>query len=79
MNYTEALAFLFPRVTTIRFGLDTTRQLLARLGAPHRLMPTIHIGGTNGKGSVTTLVSAALRAALTARSKSRCHSAGVSR
>ena len=60
MDYSEALDFLFPRTTTIKFGLDTTRELLARLGAPHRLMPTIHVGGTNGKGSVSTLVAAAL-------------------
>src|SRR6478735_1349336 len=60
MDYPEALDFLFPRTTTIKFGLDTTRELLARIGAPHRLIPTIHVGGTNGKGSVSTLVAAAL-------------------
>ena len=60
MNYAESLEFLFPRTTTIKFGLDTTRELLTRIGAPHRLMPTIHVGGTNGKGSVSTLVAAAL-------------------
>ena len=63
MDYRDALEFLFPRTTTIKFGLDTTRQLLARLGAPHRLIPAIHVGGTNGKGSVSTLVAEALREA----------------
>src|SRR5574338_1453981 len=63
MDYGDALEFLFPRTTTIKFGLDTTRQLLATLGAPHRVVPSIHIGGTNGKGSVSTLVAAALREA----------------
>lgn len=63
MNYREAVGFLFPRVTTIKFGLDTTRELLVRVGAPHRLIPTIHIGGTNGKGSVSTLVAEALQEA----------------
>src|ERR1041384_2171751 len=63
MTYAEALDFLFPRTTTIKFGLDTTRQPLARLGAPHRQIPTIHIGGTNGKGSVSTLVAEALQEA----------------
>jgi dihydrofolate synthase/folylpolyglutamate synthase len=63
MSYAEALDFLFPRTTTIKFGLGTTRQLLARLGAPHRLIPTIHIGGTNGKGSVSTLIAEALQEA----------------
>lgn len=63
MNYAQALDFLFPRVTTIKFGLDTTRELLVRVGAPHRVIPTIHIGGTNGKGSVSTLVAEALQEA----------------
>lgn len=61
--YADALDFLFPRVTTIKFGLDTTRALLAALGDPHRVVPCVHVGGTNGKGSVATLVAAALEAA----------------
>jgi dihydrofolate synthase/folylpolyglutamate synthase len=63
LNYDQALDFLFPRTTTIKFGLATTRGLLASLGDPHALIPSIHIGGTNGKGSVSTLVAAALREA----------------
>lgn len=61
LSYADALAFLYPRVTQIKFGLETTRELLAELGDPHRVFPTIHIGGTNGKGSVTALVAEALR------------------
>lgn len=63
LTYAEALDFLFPRTTTIKFGLTTTRALLRSLGNPHEVMPSIHIGGTNGKGSVSTLVAAALREA----------------
>lgn len=63
LSYDDALAFLFPRTTTIKFGLDTTRTLLKRLGDPHTVIPSIHIGGTNGKGSVATLVAEALAAA----------------
>jgi dihydrofolate synthase / folylpolyglutamate synthase len=63
LSYAEALEFLFPRTTTIKFGLATTRALLRALGNPHELIPTIHIGGTNGKGSVSTLVAEALREA----------------
>ncbi|HEY7636898.1 MAG TPA: folylpolyglutamate synthase/dihydrofolate synthase family protein [Gemmatimonadales bacterium] len=63
LSYDEALEFLFPRTTTIKFGLATTRALLKALGDPHRLLPAIHIGGTNGKGSVSTLVAEALREA----------------
>jgi dihydrofolate synthase / folylpolyglutamate synthase len=62
LSYQAALDFLFPRVTTIKFGLDTTRALLAEIGDPHLVFPSIHIGGTNGKGSVSTLVAAALQA-----------------
>ena len=58
--YDDALAVLFPRVTTIKFGLDTTRALLAAVGDPHTVMPVVHVGGTNGKGSVATLVAATL-------------------
>ena len=63
LTYDDALAFLFPRTTQIKFGLATTRALLQSLGDPHEVMPSIHIGGTNGKGSVSTLVAAALEQA----------------
>ncbi|MEO8031508.1 MAG: folylpolyglutamate synthase/dihydrofolate synthase family protein [Gemmatimonadota bacterium] len=63
LGYQEALDFLFPRVTTIKFGLDTTRALLASVGDPHRLCPIVHVAGTNGKGSVSTLVARALEVA----------------
>jgi dihydrofolate synthase/folylpolyglutamate synthase len=63
LTYDQALEFLFPRTTTIKFGLATTRALLRSLGNPHEVVPAIHIGGTNGKGSVCTLVAAALREA----------------
>ena len=63
LTYDQALEFLFPRTTTIKFGLATTRALLRSLGDPHEVVPAIHIGGTNGKGSVCTLVAAALREA----------------
>jgi dihydrofolate synthase/folylpolyglutamate synthase len=63
LTYAEALDFLFPRTTTIKFGLATTRALLKAVGNPHEVVPSVHIGGTNGKGSVSTLVAAALREA----------------
>ena len=63
LSYSQALDFLYPRTTTIKFGLDTTRALLAEVGDPHQVFPTIHVGGTNGKGSVVTLVAEALEEA----------------
>ncbi len=59
-SYPDALAWLFPRITTIKFGLDTTRNLLASLGHPERVVPWVHVGGTNGKGSVSHLIAGAL-------------------
>lgn len=60
LSFTDALAYLYPRVTTIKFGLDTTRHLLSAVGDPHQLLPCLHVGGTNGKGSTSTLLAAAL-------------------
>ena len=62
-SYPAALDFLFPRTTQVKFGLEATRALLASLGNPERHWPAIHVAGTNGKGSVSTLVAAALREA----------------
>lgn len=61
-GYREALDFLFPRTTTIKFGLDTTRRLLSSLGHPESVYPAIHVGGTNGKGSTAALIAEALQA-----------------
>src|SRR5262249_1191528 len=47
----------------IKFGLDNMRAIVARLGHPERSFRTVHVAGTNGKGSVTAMVAAALRAA----------------
>src|SRR5215208_2102650 len=63
LSYDEALDFLFPRTTTIKFGLANTRALLKSVGNPHEVVPSIHIGGTNGKGSVSTLLAASLQEA----------------
>ena len=60
LTYDQALEFLFPRTTTIKFGLATTRALLRSVGDPQETLPTVHIGGTNGKGSVSTLVAGVL-------------------
>jgi dihydrofolate synthase/folylpolyglutamate synthase len=63
LSYAQAIEFLFPRTTTIKFGLGTTRALLAEVGSPHEMMPLVHVGGTNGKGSVCTLVASVLQEA----------------
>ena len=47
----------------IKFGLDNISAIVARLGHPERAFRSVHIAGTNGKGSVTAMIDAALRAA----------------
>ena len=43
-----------------RFGLERMQLLLAQLGMPQRRYASIHVVGTNGKSSVTTLTAALL-------------------
>lgn len=47
----------------IKLGLDNVRAVLDALGHPERAYRSIHIGGTNGKGSVAAMVERGLRAA----------------
>lgn len=44
----------------VRLGADRMRDFLLAVGEPQRAWPAVHVGGTNGKGSTTTLVTAAL-------------------
>ena len=43
-------------------GLDNTYALMAYLGNPHTQLRAVHIAGTNGKGSTSHLIAAALQA-----------------
>src|SRR4029434_8885051 len=64
MNRTDPLEYLFGLERFgIKFGLENMRALVASLGHPERAFRSVHIAGTNGKGSVTAIVDAALRAA----------------
>ena len=47
----------------IKLGLDNITRLCAALDHPERSFTTLHVAGTNGKGSVTAMVHAALVAA----------------
>ena len=47
----------------VKLGLDNIARLCAALGHPERTFTTLHVAGTNGKGSVTAMVHAALVAA----------------
>lgn len=52
---------LKPRGT--KLGIDRMRLLAAKLGNPERAVPCVHVAGTNGKGSVSAMIEAILRAA----------------
>lgn len=47
----------------IKFGLRNIRTLLRFVDNPHRSFRTIHIAGTNGKGSTSSMIAAILTAA----------------
>lgn len=51
------------RTFGIKPGLDVTVALLNRLGNPHHAFVTIHVAGTNGKGSVCAMLESVLRQA----------------
>ena len=64
IDYDTIVRELFPRLTGgIRWGLERTQRMLASVGDPHHAYPSVHVGGTNGKGSVAALIASALRAA----------------
>jgi dihydrofolate synthase/folylpolyglutamate synthase len=44
-------------------SLDRMRALLRALGDPQNAYPTVHVGGTSGKGSTATMIAAVLTAA----------------
>jgi dihydrofolate synthase/folylpolyglutamate synthase len=52
-----------PLATGVHWGLERTTGALSALGDPHLAFPTIHVGGTNGKGSVAATIAAVLAAA----------------
>jgi dihydrofolate synthase/folylpolyglutamate synthase len=64
LGYAAVAARLFGRKAEgSRFGIDRMRLLAAALGHPERAVPCLHVAGTNGKGSVSAMLDAILRAA----------------
>ncbi len=69
MSYQQAIDYLFnsaPMFQNIgagayKEGLDNTNILDRHFGHPHRSYRTIHVGGTNGKGSVSHTLAAILQ------------------
>ena len=70
LTYEESLSYLysqlpmFSRVGAAAYkpGLETSERLDAYFGHPHRKFKSIHVGGTNGKGSTSHMLAAMLQA-----------------
>lgn len=71
-GYSAAVRYLlertdFERMRTVKynettFKLDRMEQLLAKLGDPHKQIRTVHVAGTNGKGSTVHMIGSMLQA-----------------
>jgi dihydrofolate synthase / folylpolyglutamate synthase len=62
-TYSEALDWIHARLRLgIKPGLARMEWMMERLGSPELKMKTVHIGGTNGKGSTVTFLRSILEA-----------------
>lgn len=70
MNYQQTIDYLYASqpafhlvgASAYKPGLDNTYRLMAHLGNPHEQLRAVHVAGTNGKGSTSHLIAAALQA-----------------
>jgi dihydrofolate synthase / folylpolyglutamate synthase len=68
MTFAQAQAYLLGTINEtasrrVPNRLDRMRALLAALGNPQDQYPTVHVGGTSGKGSTSMMIAAAFNAA----------------
>jgi len=71
MNYQATIDYLYNQLpmfsrtgsSAIKKGLDNTLQLCALLDNPQQKFKSIHVGGTNGKGSTSHMLAAILQTA----------------
>ena len=70
-SFSEALSFLYARLpmfqrdgkAALHLKLDRIEALMEYLGNPHKKFKTIHVAGTNGKGSVSHSIASVLQEA----------------
>ena len=63
LTYPETIDYLFAlHRFGVKLGLEAITNLLQRLDHPQRKYATLHIGGTNGKGSTAAMVASMLQA-----------------
>jgi dihydrofolate synthase/folylpolyglutamate synthase len=64
LTYPDSVRFLYAlgnEIKTAKLGLDRIRLVLAALNNPHHSFRSIHVAGTNGKGSTCAMIEAGLR------------------
>ena len=63
-DYEDSIAYLYGlQKYGIKLGLENTIRLLSLLNNPQNSFRSIHIAGTNGKGSTAVMIASILRAA----------------
>ena len=66
VDYPDSVQFLYAlgnEIKTAKLGLERISAVLAALGDPQQSFRSVHVAGTNGKGSTCAMIDAALRAA----------------
>ncbi len=64
MSFVDTIDYLYRlQQYGMKFGLDNIRRLMAALGNPQDAFRSVHIAGTNGKGSTAAMIEAMLRTA----------------
>jgi dihydrofolate synthase / folylpolyglutamate synthase len=56
-------SFTHQGAVALQPGLERIRRLTEAMGRPHEAYPTVHVAGTNGKGSTASLIAAIATAA----------------
>jgi dihydrofolate synthase/folylpolyglutamate synthase len=63
MSYHETVHYLYNLSKHgIKLGLDNIARLLSRLDDPHKSFISVHVAGTNGKGSTSAIIASILQA-----------------
>jgi dihydrofolate synthase / folylpolyglutamate synthase len=63
-SYLQAEKFILSReFFGMKLGLENITQYLETLGSPQKAYPTVHLAGTNGKGSTAAMLASVLRTA----------------
>lgn len=70
MTYSQTIAYLYASqpafhlvgASAYKPGLDNTYRLMLHLNNPYKTFQSVHVAGTNGKGSTSHLIAAVLQA-----------------